>query len=307
MSRQFDEYMEGRFEIYGEEYRIVEPENLKELIEALQIKDKIENMISTLMHDEDHSGWENLLQEQEDYIQGYIENLGEFDNYHFVNNLNYLLKKHGLRMGELENLLKISAGYISRTVKENSNKRISIDVVWKIAQLFEIDLETLLETDINVPDNNVEIIIEFMRKLRKQTESYELESEVYGGIEYVINSNIEKTGLFEDCPEGCIYHPQHLNPKAEFRLKDDVVGFPHFQGDRTLIIIPFTSTRTETVNYDFILVNGEGAWERVFYTTDTPFYNLDDHARLLYEAIRTQEFDVKLTPGVKNMITNYLK
>lgn len=307
MSRRFDEYMEGRFEIYGEEYRIIEPENFKELMEALQVEDKIENMISSLMHDEDSSAWENLLQEQQEYIQCYVQKLGEFDNYYFVNNLNYLLKRCGLRVGELENLLQISAGYISRTVKENSNKRISIDVVWKIAELFEVDLRTLLETDMNVPDNNVELIIEFMSKLRNKTETYELESEIFGGIEYVVNPAIYKTGLFEECSEGYRYYPKHMNPEVDFYLKDDIVGFPHFQGDRLLAIIPFYCKRIETVHYDFIMVSPEGLWERVFYTTDTPFYNLDDHAKLLYDAIRTQEFDVKLTPGIKNMITDFLK
>lgn len=306
MSRQLDDYIEGRFEIYGEEYRIIEPKNLNELIEALQVKDKIENMLHSLMHDEDNSGWENLLQEQEEYIQNYVENIGEFENYHLVSNLNYLLKKYGLRMGELESLLKISAGYISRTVKENSNKRLSIDVLWKIAELFEVDLVTLISTDLNVPNNNIEIVIEFMRKLRKKTESYEIESEVFGGIEFVINPSINKTGLFEEFEDGYIYHPKHLNPKVEFLLKDDIVGFPNFQGDRMLIIIPFYSKRIESVNYDFMLVNPQGKWERFFYTTDTPFYNLSEHAELLYNAVRSQEFDVKLSPGVKNLITNFL-
>ena len=44
-------------------------------------------------------------------------------------------------MGDLERLLGISAGYISRTVKENSSKKLSIDVVWKIAELFEISVQ----------------------------------------------------------------------------------------------------------------------------------------------------------------------
>lgn len=73
-----------------------------------------------------------------------------------------------------------------------------------------------------------------------------------------------------------------------------------------LVIIPFTSDKTETVYYDFILVSKDGEWERVFYTSDTPFYNLDDHAKLLYDAIRSQEFDVKLAPEIKNMITDFL-
>lgn len=306
MSRQYEEYKEGKFKIYGEEREIIEPSNLKELMAAIQIRDEIQNHINGLMHDDDSSVWENLLKEQVECIQGYVENLEEFDNSHFVGNLNYLLKKCGLRMGELESLLEISAGYISRTVKENSNKRISIDVLWKIAKLFEVDLRLLLETDMDVPDNNVEIIIQFLQKLLRQTESYELESEVFGGIEYDINPTIQKTNLFEEYDERYIYHPQHLNPKCKFILNDDIVGFPNFKGDRVLAIIPFTAELSGYVQYDFILVDKDGTWDRVFYTSDTPFYNLNDHAKLLYDAIRSQEFDVKLAPEIKNMMTNFL-
>ena len=38
MSRQFDEAMEGRFDLYGKEYRLIEPENIEELMQALEVK-----------------------------------------------------------------------------------------------------------------------------------------------------------------------------------------------------------------------------------------------------------------------------
>ena len=119
MSRQFDEYMADKFEIYGELYSLVEPENTKELMEALEIKARIQDQINSLMHDEDSSGWCDLLQQQEDYISEYIESLGDFDNTILAKNIVYLVKKNGMRVGELEEFLGISTGYISRTVKED--------------------------------------------------------------------------------------------------------------------------------------------------------------------------------------------
>lgn len=116
MSRQYDEAMEGRFDLYGTEYKLVEPENADELLKALEVKDALDNHISGLMHDEDASGYEDLMQEQQDYIQEYVDSIGEFDSSIFANNLSYLLKKYGLGVGELENMLGISTGYISRTI-----------------------------------------------------------------------------------------------------------------------------------------------------------------------------------------------
>lgn len=48
MSRQFDEAIEGRFDIYGEEYRLVEPENIDELIRALEVKATLQTYLVDL-------------------------------------------------------------------------------------------------------------------------------------------------------------------------------------------------------------------------------------------------------------------
>ena len=69
MSRQFDEYMSDKFELNGTMYQMVEPDSFDELMKAFEIRDVIQTGISQLMHDEDDSAWQILLQEQEDYIQ----------------------------------------------------------------------------------------------------------------------------------------------------------------------------------------------------------------------------------------------
>ena len=68
-----------------------------ELMKAFEIRDIIQTGISQLMHDEDDSSWQTLLQEQEDYIQEYIDRIGDFNNGCLVKNIAYLLKKYGLR------------------------------------------------------------------------------------------------------------------------------------------------------------------------------------------------------------------
>lgn len=161
MSRQFDEYMSDKFELNGTMYQMVEPDSFDELMKAFEIRDVIQTGISQLMHDEDDSSWQTLLQEQEDYIQEYIDRIGDFNNGCLVKNIAYLLKKYGLRMGDLERLLGISAGYISRTVKENSSKKLSIDVVWKIAELFEISVQKLIEDDLSDLSGNIGMLVDF--------------------------------------------------------------------------------------------------------------------------------------------------
>ena len=62
MSRQFDEYMSDKFELNGTMYQMVEPDSFDELMKAFEIRDVIQTGISQLMHDEDDSSWQTLLQ-----------------------------------------------------------------------------------------------------------------------------------------------------------------------------------------------------------------------------------------------------
>ena len=52
MSRQFDEYMADKFEIHGEQYELVEPQNFEELLKAIEVKEAIRNYYSALIFEQ---------------------------------------------------------------------------------------------------------------------------------------------------------------------------------------------------------------------------------------------------------------
>ena len=135
MSRQFDEYMEDKFEYQGELKSLIFPTSFSELVAAI---------IDFATHEEDTSRYEEMKERQNDYIQEYLSLIGDFDNSILVSNIIHLAKSNDIRLGELEKMLGISTGYISRTAKENTNKRLSIDVVWKIAHFFNISIDSLV-------------------------------------------------------------------------------------------------------------------------------------------------------------------
>lgn len=85
---------------------------------------------------------------QENYIAMYVENLGKFDNSKLASNIAYLCKSAGLRISDLETALGISAGYISRTMKQTSKEKMSIDLVWKISKLFGRKLEDMITKEL---------------------------------------------------------------------------------------------------------------------------------------------------------------
>lgn len=317
MSRQFDEYMEDKFEIYGELHSLIEPNNFEELMKAIQVRDVIQTAISGLMHDETSNGWDDLLQTQVDYIQEYVKSIGEFDNSYLVNNIDYLTKKNDLRMGDLEKLLGISAGYISRTAKENSAKKLSIDVVWKTAKLFEVDIRALLEADLQIPNSNTEMAAKFLQKVYKQTEEGTIEWINNGGVECELDESIKAVGLVTEEDETALYHPMRLSPDARFVLIDDIFTCENINLEKEVLIIPFKLEKSEKTDYDFVLrwseddeLNpnyGQHYFKRMFNTVDDPFGALDVYADNLYRLIKDREYDTRLSPEVKDIITDYLK
>ena len=317
MSRQYDEYIDGCFELYGETYRIIEPSNIKEFAEALELSEKIQNRLDACMHhDDDIGNWEQLLEEQNSYIDEYIEGLPEYDNTIFNENLSFLLDKYSMRIGGLENVLHLSPGYISRTSKKDSAKKLSIDVVWKISEFFEVDLEKLLCSSMKMPDKNSELIMKFVDKLYKKTQSHEIEWANVGGFEFYLHSEYEQLDLIkenqneeadDDVP---IYKPDGLNPNVEFYLTGDIFSCKGVIPDSEVLIVPFSHSMEGVMDYEFFVVTkdekGKMRKKLMFSTARECFAALGWNADKLYDLIMKYSLDTTLAPDVKNMMRDFL-
>lgn len=311
MSRKFDEYMGDYFDLYGTEYKLIEPQNAEELVQALEVKSALKNHISGLMHDEDSSSYESFLQEQEDFIKEYIGLLGEFDSRTLASNIAFLCRKNDMRIGDLEDTLGISAGYISRTIKKNSKKKMSIDIVWKIAQLFGTDVRTITESEMWVSHTNTDLLEMFLERLYQDTRDNYFVWESDGGYMIVLKERYSQMGLVTEEEEKAVYHPNHLNQERTWLLSKDIVCLECFEGKKDLAIIPYKMEGDEKLHgYDFIFVwedEDRWCWEKVFYTGDDPFQSLQEGADKLYNLIENSEYDVKLSPKVHRMISRYVE
>lgn len=312
MSRQYDESIEGKFDYNGEWYSLIEDINsLEDLIEAMRIRELLMQCENQFEPDSGHPCfW--MLRQQDEYIEEYLEKFGDFDKTIMNTNIAFLLKKYDMRMGELEQLLKISSGYISRTVKPSSDKKLSIDVVWKIAKIFDISLSDLLGTDLSIPKSNTDMVAKFLIKLCEQTKENIIEWESEGGVMIVLNDKYKEMGLVtEENEDKVVYHPQHLNPDYKWILTDDIFVCKNIDAKKGLAIIPYSDADKEKLQgYDFIFVwsDKDGHhWEKAFYTVDDPFGTLKKHADQLYKHVQETELDAKVAPAVRGLIADYLK
>ena len=312
MSRQYDESIEGKFDYNGEWYSLIEDINsLEDLIEAMRIRELLVQCENQFEPDSGHPCfW--MLRQQEEYIDEYLEKFGDFDKTILHNNIAFLLKKYDMRMGELEQLLKISSGYISRTAKPSSDKKLSIDVVWKIARIFGISLSDLLGNDLSIPSNNTDMVAKFLIKLCEQTKENIIEWESEGGVMTVLNDKYKEMGLVTEVSEDeVVYHPQHLNPDYKWVLTDDIFVCKSIDAKKGLAVIPYSAAEKEKFQgYDFIFVwsDKDGHhWEKAFYTSDDPFETLKKYAAQLYKSVQETELDAKVAPAVRGLIADYLK
>lgn len=297
----------------NKQYKVIsEISNTKQLMDAFAnvytLQDGIMDEISSEFVDE----LKGMLDQQKRAIEDYI---GVFDYEVFKENINYLLKKYNLKIGDMESYLGISPGYISRAFNESSNKRLSIDIVWKIAKMFGTDIRTLVNTKMWEVSTTRGFISNFIDRLLEDTENNSICWLDDGGGEYhKLNPRY--------CDAGLTYPNRKANNRYEYlgmkdliseehEITDDVYYLENFDEGKDLAIIPYGRIESDmTEFYDFILVwevpGIRTHYERFFCTEEDVLMKTNDHAEKLYKYICRTDFDMKITSKVKSRIEEYM-
>ncbi len=88
-----------------------------------------------------------------------------------LNNIDYLIKKKGIKVGELETAAGVSSGYFSR-LKNNENETVcpAVDTLSLIADKFNISLINLLYSDMTSLTEDDLYVIKFLKELTERTQ-----------------------------------------------------------------------------------------------------------------------------------------
>lgn len=89
----------------------------------------------------------------------------DFDRTKLMTNITVLIKEKGMRIGELENRVGISAGYISKMTKAENESMPGVDLIFKLAQELEVSVEALVCGDFNKSNDNLLFLIRFLHSL----------------------------------------------------------------------------------------------------------------------------------------------
>lgn len=98
----------------------------------------------------------------------------EFDKKLMMENIAFLLKQTGKKIGELEAEAGVSIGYISRTNKDE-NAKPGIDFIIKVAEALDVSVDALLKVSMSDYTQTELYVMSFIEKLITDTNADKLE------------------------------------------------------------------------------------------------------------------------------------
>lgn len=165
----------------------------------------------------------------------------ELDKNILFENVAFLLKKQGKKVGELENVAGVSAGYISRT--KDGNGKPGLDFVVKVADFFGVSMDALLKVRFSALTATEEYIVCFLEKLTQDTEAdcmdWKKETETDANVSYNFDLHMYFHPLFQVIDGGG-------DPEVEFNS--------HSYGDKTYINISYNVSISDSVSVYLVFV-----------------------------------------------------
>lgn len=255
------------------------------------------------------------LEEQKKHITEFINAQSNYDSKFLSSNLDYLLKSHDLRISDLEELLGVSAGYVSRTVNPDSKKRLSVDIVWKISVIFQVNIDALLNMDFQIPTQSLCDVISFFEKLKQETDEATIhwnnqgnKKENFVGIFFkeLEEGELDGTKRYQYAPNG------DANETKAVGLTDDIFSVEISIGE--LYLLPLENQFGEK-GYELYRYTGRKDCGSSYYTTDLDFIcstfddktnKLKEKCDELFKSVKLHESDFVISELAKNLIDRYL-
>ena len=288
--------------------------NLEELTKKI-------NLLQSELEDEEtpklESGIEELnqkLEEQKKHITEFINGQAKYDSKFLSGNLEYLLKMHGLRISDLEELLGVSAGYVSRTVNPDSKKRLSVDIVWKISAIFQVNVDDLLNIDFQILTQSLRDVIEFFEKLRQETNGAKIHwnnegknKEKYVGLFFkeLEEGELDGTKRYQYAPNGYASETKAVALTDDFFYVKTSIGI--------LYLLPLENRFGEK-GYDLYRYTGVENYDSRYETDlDLICSTFDDKSNTLkgkcdelFKSVKLRELDFVISDSAKILIDRYL-
>lgn len=99
----------------------------------------------------------------------------EFSRQRLAENIMMLMQQKKLKIGEVEQQIGISTGYLSKMLKKETDAAPSTDIIWKLSKVLGVSTDMLIEGDFSQATDNLQYMRNFLCRLQSLTDSNELE------------------------------------------------------------------------------------------------------------------------------------
>ncbi|MBQ3761115.1 MAG: helix-turn-helix transcriptional regulator [Clostridia bacterium] len=266
-----------------------------------------------------------------------------FDRQRMLSNISKIIQDRGIKIGELENNVGVSAGYLSRLSKEENKTIPAIDIIWKIAKALKVNTELLIEGSFEHETENLNYMTKFVQKLFERTVSGELDWNCYhiGDIASAIRGDIrievpfietDPDHIFQDelddlrmqgVTYGTITAHEHTRVRSYSRptASLSVAGptfYVHLDDQRMLHIIKYVELMYFDADEDSPGFPEPVDWYEL--VLDEPYHRetesicntlgtcvvLRPDIEKLYQQLRQHEYDLRINKNVKKVIDSFM-
>jgi len=92
-----------------------------------------------------------------------------FNRQQLMENISNLIQQKNMKVGEVEQAIGVSTGYLARLAKSSAESIPATDVVWKLARHFGVSTDALISADFSKGMGSMSILRRFIAKLNTQT------------------------------------------------------------------------------------------------------------------------------------------
>lgn len=221
-------------------------------------------------------------------------------------NIKYLTAQRGIKVGDLESQVEVSAGYFSRLSNDDGkNSSTLVDTICKVAEKLGTSVNTLISTDLSALTPNEALLSRFFDKLGKDTSDstliWDLESK----------SILEDLGFQNNHP---FFYPKDKN-RSSFYYHSDFDANVKIAGDayrvnvngKILYLFKVECEGKTNAGYELYFYAGNG-YQYVIdplcraYPESDLFNQIED----LYNAAAESSRHVKLSNAAMDTIGEYL-
>ena len=247
----------------------------------------------------------DAILEQEEQMDCFVNTRKTFNSQIFSKNLDLLLKREGMKISDLEAILNVSSGYISRAVGQDSKKRVSIDIVWEMADLFQINLDNLLNRDISTPSKDVKHVVGFIGKLIEDTEECKVHWEK---IKTTPNEDLEM--FFVGDSNGKVFLPnafpsENCGLRSAYKVTLNVGVLFFFQEDSFVEENEYSMYLFDEQLYSESQGRADPLVQIIITSQDSSGV-LEAECKKLLNSIKTHEKDFVVSVEAKRLINKYL-